>query len=237
MKSATLTTSILCFVAGLTFTANTYAQSTKNIAINNFSGIGVSSGIDLYISQTGTESIKLVGDDELIENVVIEKSGSKISIHYKEGFRWSSIFSKKNVKAYVTLKTLTDLSASGGSDVFSQNTIKSSQMSIRASGGSDIKLNLVCTDIVIRSSGGADINLTGSAANMTLATSGGSDVDALGFPVDYAKVTASGGSDASVYVNKALEAGASGGADVYYKGDASYKKTSSSKSGDVKRIK
>ena len=38
------------------------------------------------------------------------------------------------------------------------------------------------------------------------------------------------------YVNKALEASASGGSDVNYKGNASVRKTSSSKSGDVNRV-
>ncbi|RZM24235.1 MAG: DUF2807 domain-containing protein [Pedobacter sp.] len=237
MKLTRTNKSILSLVAGLSFAVSGYAQSTKNISVSNFSGITISSGIDLYINQTGTESVKLVGDNDLIESVVVEKEGNNIRIHYEEGFRWSSIFSKKTVKAYVTVKELKALTASGGSDVYTQNTIKSSQMDLRASGGSDIKMSLVCSDIKIQSSGGSDIDLKGSAENMTLSTSGGSDVNALGFPVNYAKVTASGGSDANVYVNKALEASASGGSDVHYKGDASYKKTSSSKSGDVTRIK
>ena len=237
MKSVFLHRTFLCLVAGLTFAVSANAQTTKNIAVNNFSGISISSGIDLYISQTGTESVKLVGDEDLIDNIAVEKDGSSIRIRYKEGFRWTNLFSKKTVKAYVTLKELKELNASGGSDVYSQNTIKSTQMEIHASGGSDIKLSLVCNDIAIHSSGGSDISLTGSASNMTLSTSGGSDVNALNFPVDYAKVSASGGSDANVHVNKALEASASGGSDVHYKGNASYKKTSSSKSGDVTRIK
>ncbi|RZJ81272.1 MAG: DUF2807 domain-containing protein, partial [Chryseobacterium sp.] len=50
------------------------------------------------------------------------------------------------------------------------------------------------------------------------------------------KVQASGGSDVGIFVNKGLEAAASGGGDVSYKGNASLKKTSSSKSGDIQHV-
>jgi hypothetical protein len=97
-------------------------------------------------------------------------------------------------------------------------------------------LNIICKDIIIKASGGSDLDLKGSATNMDLNISGGSDVDAEDFGVDYAKVHASGGSDAEIRVNKALEADASGGSDIKFSGNASYKKTSSSRSGSVKRI-
>lgn len=85
-------------------------------------------------------------------------------------------------------------------------------------------------------SGGSDADLSGSGENMSLSASGGSDVDAFGYVVNYAKVNVSGGSDANIFVNKGLEAGASGGSDVSYKGNASLKKTTSSKSGDIRRV-
>jgi len=95
---------------------------------------------------------------------------------------------------------------------------------------------LVCKDLVLTISGGSDADLKGSAENMQLTASGGSDVDAFNFVVNYAKATVSGGSDANINVSKALEAGASGGSDVNYKGNASLKKTSSSKSGDINHV-
>ncbi len=205
--------------------------------MNNVDNIRVQSGIDLYITQGTTEGAKVVGDKDLIDKMVLERNGSQLSIRIKDNTSWSSLFSnRKTPKVYVTVKTLSELQASGGSDVYVQNTIKTNRLSISASGGSDINMSVACKDIVLQASGGSDLNLKGSATNMELSVSGGSDANAEEFSVDYAKVNASGGSDASLHVNKALEADAHGGSDVKFSGNASYKKTSSSKSGSVTRI-
>jgi hypothetical protein len=222
---------IVLFSAG-----SLYAQSSKNVSASNFTEVSVSSGIDLYLTQGSSESVRFVGDKDLLQSAVVEKEGNGIHIKFKDGFRWSGMFSKQSLKVYVTYKNLFAVSASGGSDVFTQNTLKTDRLSLHASGGSDLNMDIACKDIEIQSSGGSDVDLKGNAGNMALHTSGGSDVNALNFRVDYARVEASGGSDANVFVTKALEANASGGSDVHYKGTADYKKTSSSKSGSVTKI-
>lgn len=224
---------LLCTTLG---SAPVFAQNTKTIPVSNFNKVTVSSGIDLYLSQGSGETAKLVGDKELVDQVIIQKEGESIRIRFKDNFSWRNMFNNKTLKVYLSYKNLQEVSASGGSDVFTQNTLKTNRLTLNASGGSDLKMDVVCKDIEIHSSGGSDVDLKGKATNMALHTSGGSDVDALGFNVDYAKVSASGGSDANVFVNKALQADASGGSDVQFKGNASYQKTSSSKSGSVTRI-
>ncbi|WP_316808364.1 head GIN domain-containing protein [Pedobacter agri] len=212
------------------------AQESKNYPAKNFNSIGVSSGIDLYLTQGSSEAVTIKSDSETLKDIIVEQNGSNINIKFRDGINWSGLFKNRTIKAYVNYKTLTALAASGGSDVFTQNQLKTDKLAIRSSGGSDLKLNVVCNDITIQSSGGSDIGLKGKAENMTIQSSGGSDIDAYEFVTNYAKVQASGGSDVGIFVNKGLEAAASGGGDVSYKGNASLKKTSSSKSGDVHHV-
>ena len=212
------------------------AQETKNFTTKNFNSIGVSSGIDLYLTQGSSESVSIKSDSETLKDIVVEQSGNNVTIKFKDGINWGGIFKNRTIKAYVSFKTLNAIAASGGSDVFTQNQINTDKLAIRSSGGSDLKLNVVCRDLSIQSSGGSDIDLKGKAENMSIQSSGGSDIDAYEFIADYAKVQASGGSDVNLYVNKGLEASASGGGDVSYKGNAALKKTSSSKSGDVHHV-
>jgi len=211
------------------------AQQNKDISITNFTEISVSSGIDLYLTQSNSENIRINAHPDLIKDVIIEKEGSNLRVRYKDGVNWGRLFKNQSIKVYINYKTLKGLSASGGSDVYTQNTLKTDRLSLSASGGSDLKLDVVTKDIEIHASGGSDIDLKGSATNMQASTSGGSDVNALNFVVDYAKVSSSGGSDANIHVNKALEASASGGSDINYKGNASVK-NNSGKSGDVNRL-
>lgn len=236
MKKSYATSAILC-AATLLFGSSLFAQVTKNMAVNNFNKVSVSSGIDLYLTQGNTEGAKVIGDKELVDRLILVKEGNQLNIKYKENNGFSNLFrGGKSIKVYLNFKTLNELSASGGSDVYAQNTIKTDRLALSTSGGSDVELNIVCKDISISSSGGSDLDIKGSATNMNLDISGGSDVDAEHFSVDYAKVNASGGSDAEIHVNKALEAGASGGSDIRFSGNAAYKKTSSSRSGSVKKI-
>ena len=225
---------LIVFVATLSYLP-VNAQS-RNVAVKSFNSIGVSSGIDLYLTQGNTETITIKGDNDLIKDVVVEQNGTAINIKYKDGINWSRLFHNQSIKVYASFKTLKSLAASGGSDVYTQNTLKTDLLSIAASGGSDLKLTLTCADFKLSISGGSDADLKGSAENMILNASGGSDVDAFAFVVNNAKVNVSGGSDANIYVNKALEAGASGGSDVNYKGNAVLKKTTNSKSGDVSHV-
>ena len=233
MKTLTKSSLILFLVTAGFFAR---AQEAKNFPVKNFNSIGISSGIDLYLTQGGSESVTVKSDGETLKEIVVEQNGSNINIKFRDGISWSGMFKNRIIKAYVSYKTLNALAASGGSDVFTQNLLKTEKLAIRSSGGSDLKLAVSCGDITIQSSGGSDIDLKGKANNMTIQSSGGSDIDAYEFVTDYAKVQVSGGSDVNIYVNKGLEAAASGGGDVSYKGNAALRKTSNSKSGDVHHV-
>jgi hypothetical protein len=234
--SSSIKSSIFALLIVCTSISSAVAQNSRNVNVKNFKSITVSSGIDLYLTQGNTESLTIKGDDDLIKDVIIEQNNGNIRIKYKEGINWGRLFKNQSIKVYVNYISLTDLTSSGGSDVYTQNNLKSDVLNLKASGGSDLKLSLTVRDLSLNISGGSDADLKGSGENFQLTASGGSDVNAFGYMVNNAKVTVSGGSDANIYVNKALEANASGGSDVNYKGKASLRKTSSSKSGDVNRV-
>jgi len=225
--------SFLLFLC-LHFTAE--AQSKRNVAVKNFNSLSVSSGIDLYLTQAQSESLSIEGQQSAIDDIIVEQTGSAIRIHYKSKINWN-ILRSAPIKVYVHYKTLARLAASGGSDVFTQNLMRSQSLDVQASGGSDMNLNLVCKNLHLELSGGADVTLKGRSENLSLSASGGADVKAYSLITDYAKVAVSGGSDAYIYVQKGLDARASGGGDIHYKGNAVLKNTNPSHSGDIIHVK
>lgn len=235
MKNINPAVIVIALIALFANSTKIKAQENKNVTITNFSEVSVSSGIDLYLTQSNSENIRVNAHTELLKNVIVEKQGNSLNIRYKDNISWGRLFKGQSIKVYINYKTLQAISASGGSDVYTQNTLKTDKLAVRASGGSDIDLNVVAGDIEIQTSGGSDVNIKGSATNMEAHSSGGSDIDALAFVVENARVSASGGSDANIHVTKALDASASGGSDVNYKGNAAVKK-SAGKSGDINRI-
>ncbi|MET3114265.1 hypothetical protein AAKU52_001999 [Pedobacter sp. CG_S7] len=225
---------LILLLLGYVITA--FGQQTKTVMVQNVNEINVSSDIDLYLSQGNTESVKIMTSGELLKNVLIEKNGTQLTIKYKDNVSWELIFRGQKIKAYVSYKSLYAISASGGSDVYTQNTIKTPRLNINASGGSDMRLDLMTQDLQVQASGGADVDLKGKATNMSIHSSGGSDINAFNFIVENARVKSSGGSDVQIHVTKALEASASGGSDITFKGNASLK-NNSSKSGEVKSVR
>ncbi len=148
-----------------------------------------------------------------------------LKISYDEkGFSWNT---KRNLKAYVSFKSLRALSASGGTDIIVEGGIKGNDLTITISGGCDFKGKVEVNKLIIDQSGGSDVNISGTAARVTINTSGGSDFNGFSLITDYCDAQASGGSDIEITANKEINAKASGASDISYKGSASLIETRS----------
>ncbi len=218
-----------------TFISNAQ-NSVKNFNIRSINSVSVASGIDLFIKQGNEERLHIESSNDLLKNVEVIQEGRHVTIKYKSNTNnWNRMFKNQGIKAYITIKDLNTLKSSGGSDVESVGQLTLANLDITSSGGSDVKLNIKSTNISVSSSGGSDVDLTGSTTNFTASASGGSDINARNLNSVYAKITASGGSDVTLSVSKALDANATGGSDIHYKGNPEVRKNNS-KSGDVTRI-
>ncbi|MEP7317796.1 MAG: head GIN domain-containing protein [Panacibacter sp.] len=219
------------------------AQKTINDAnaverkVTSFHAIQIQNGIDLYLSQGSTEAVAVsASETEYRNKIITEVVNGTLKIYYKHAdgikFNWGN----KKMKAYVSFKTLSDLNASGGADVFAEDGIATNQFSMSLSGGSDFKGKITGSDIKMDASGGSDIYVSGKAASLSVSASGGSDVHAYDFVTDNCNIDASGGSDIFITANKEINASASGGSDVHYKGNATIIKKNSSGGSGVKKV-
>ena len=219
-----------------------YAQNSKVINDQNaqarnakgFHAIRVSHGIDLYLSQ-GDEAVAVSASDVDTRNRIITEVENGVLKIYMEnkGMHWD--WGNKKMKAYVSFKMLDDLEASGGSDVFTESTIKQDKLSIHLSGGSDLKAKVEINDLSLHQSGGSDVSISGTVSNLKIDASGGSDFNGYDLASDICDIEASGGSDMHVTVNKELKANASGGSDIYYKGSGVIKEMRSSGSSSISK--
>jgi hypothetical protein len=215
-----------------------YAQTTEETRnVSNFKGIRISSGIDLYIKQGSVESVRIVGDKDKMEKVKTEKEGDILRIYagssrgwFNFDFDWSN---KKTIKAYVTVKNLNSLAATGGSDVFSEGKLDLIKLDIKATGGSDVKLDLDTDELTCETTGGSDVTLSGTATVFRASTTGGSDLKANNLRTNFCSVSSTGGSDAHVWAEKEISISATGGSDVYHKGGARVVQSNTTGGSDV----
>ncbi|RZL34346.1 MAG: DUF2807 domain-containing protein, partial [Pedobacter sp.] len=81
------TSAVLLLVIVLN-SSNVLAQSSKNVSVKAFNEVTVSSGLDLYLTQTTNEALTIKGNEDLIKDVVVEQNGSALVIKYKDGVNW-----------------------------------------------------------------------------------------------------------------------------------------------------
>jgi len=208
-----------------------YEPNAEKRTVGSFHTIKVSDGIDLYIVQ-GEEEGVVVSATEIAQRdkmkTEVENGELKIFVS-TGGFNWKG----RKFKAYVSVKTLNKLRAAGGSDIIVQGALKLDKLQLVLTGGSDFTGQVAVTDLTVDQSGGSDVHIKGTVVNLRVNASGGSDFKGGDLVAEYAIIDTSGGSDATLTVNKEMAAEASGGSDVNYKGNPVIKYKSATGGGSV----
>jgi len=227
---------ILFLVSIVLISCITVAQAqvvTQKRNVGSFKGIQVSGGIDLYLTQGNTESVSISAAEDRQDDIRVDNNGGVIRI-YIENSKWGWFkWNNKPVKAYVTVKDFNSISATGGSDVYSEKKLELIKLTIRATGGSDVKLEIDADEIDCSTTGGSDVTLIGNTTVLKASSTGGSDLKANKLRSSFCSVSATGGSDAYVWAEKEISISATGGSDVYISGNARVVKKSVTGGSDV----
>lgn len=223
---------IFCFTSFSCISNKSYGPVEREFRkIKEFDELEVSHGINVYITMGNRTSLEVETSEDLMEKLVTEVKGDKLRIYFDGNFMWV-----KTANVYLQAEELTKISASGGADVEGEDKIRGDDLVLKASGGSDIRLDIDVDNLEVEVSGGADIELAGRTDYLEASTSGGSDLKAYELIAQKARLEASGGSDIKIQVEEDLEARASGGADIKYRGNPHKIDTRDSSGGDVSKI-
>ena len=235
---------ILTLIMGL-YMAGSFAQNEKNLVvdanaevrnISSFTGIEVSGAVDLYISQGNLEAVAVsASSDEIRARIRTEvKNGVLIIFFDGKGLNWK-VWNNNKMKAYVTYKTLSKLEASGACNVKTTDPIRQPDLKIEMSGASDFNGEVSVTKLRLEASGASNISVRGKSENTNVDASGACNIKAYDLKTDFCKIDASGASNVRITVNKELNATASGGSTIFYKGEGMIRDISSSGGASVKK--
>ena len=194
--------------------------TTRNA--KGYHAIEIQDGIDLYLTQSNEEAVAVsASTNDYRDKIRVDVTDGTLKIYYDKQNSWSMNWGNRKLKAYVSVKNLDKLHASGGADVYVENELNVSQLAMHLSGGSDFRGKVITNDLSLSASGGSDVYISGKAGHFKVHASGGSDIHGFEMITDVCTIETSGGSDVRITANKELNANASGGSDVYYKGNAS----------------
>lgn len=206
--------------------------------VGSFHAITISSAVDLYLSQGNEDAVAVsASDPKYRDNIRTVVKDGVLRIYYENaGHGFSMNIGNKKLRAYVSVKTLTHLDASGASDVIINGTLNVPNLDVRLSGASDLKGAVAAGSLKVNISGASDITIKGSATSLSVDASGASDFKGYDLVTQTCDITASGASDIKITCDKETNASASGASDIHIKGNGVIRNMHSSGASSVKKV-
>jgi len=206
---------------------NVVTKERKAIA---FTGVKVSSGIDVYLRQGNNESLSVEADENLHEYIITEVKGGVLNVYTDANIREA-----ERKRVYVTMKEINSVSTSSAGDVVGQSPVKTDRLDLSASSAGDIKLEIHVKELDIDISSSGDITLTGEAEKLNGNLSSAGDLNAYDLVVRDADISASSAGNADINVSERIRARASSAGDINYMGNPKYVDAHSSSAGSIRK--
>ena len=237
-------------------TAIVYDDNVQVRNVANFNAIRVSSAIDLYLTQSTSNKVAVsASSDEIRDHIITKVEGGVLIIRLGENgtwFNWKK-WGNYKTKAYVSIKDIDAITASGASDVHLINTIESPKIRIKLSGASDMKGDISggtilydisgasdckssvdANKIVISGEGASKIELSGRVDDLSVVISGASDAKLYNLISKGAILKSSGASNIQATVTELLKANSLGASSIDYKGNPSVKESNTSGASSIR---
>jgi Putative auto-transporter adhesin, head GIN domain len=206
--------------------------ASEDRPVGAFSKLIVSNGIDVYLTQGDAVSVRIEVEGYELDDIVSEVFGDQLQLSNRKKNDVSSS-NDGDVQAYITFVNLSDIEVSGGSDVAGENEFKLDHLLVKASGGSDVGIDVQAQMLTLQLTGGSDVGVSGVTQTLTVDAKGGCDVDAGDLQAERVTVSAGGGSDTVIRASAAVTIEAYGGSDIVVHGNPAERAVDNDRSSDV----
>jgi hypothetical protein len=200
----------------------------KDRTTESFTGVKVSTGIDVFLSQGDKTSLSVEADENLHEYIITEVKDGNLHVYTEVNIREA-----ERKRVYVTMNKIDYLSTSSAGDMVGETPVRTDNLRLNASSAGDIKLEVYAKNVEVDISSSGDMTLTGEADILEGDLSSAGDLNAYDFKVREADLSVSSAGGADIYVTERLRANASSAGDINYKGNPKYLDAHSSSAGGV----
>lgn len=193
-------------------TVGSGTAKTETRKVSGFTGVTLSGVGTLNITETGTESLTISADDNLLPLLTSTVANNTLTLGVTPG---NSIHPTKPIVYTLTVKNLNNVTLSGA--------------------GTINAINITTNALNVILSGAGSMTISGSASSQTAQVSGVGSYSARNFPTDSAHMTISGAGNATITVNRELTAVVSGAGSITYYGSPSQVTKTISGTGSIKQ--
>src|SRR5688572_23853312 len=239
MKSRILILSLFMAVSSLLNAQKTFNDANaEKRSIGSFHGIDVATGITLVLTEGATEEVAVsAASIAFRDKIVTRVEGGILKIFYENKVQSiNSKKEKKDLRAYVSYKTLDVLNASTGASVKIEGVLKSSTLKMDVHTGAEVDGKVDINDLSVDQGTGSRVTFTGDAGKLSVDGDTGSMFKGIDLKTSNCSVTASTGAGIYITVSKELNVKANTGGYVKYKGDAGIREIKTNSGGHVTKI-
>ena len=239
MKKAFLS---ILFIAGAV-TAS-FAQKTINDAnaekrtVGSFHGIDVATGIQLTLTKGAAEEVAVSASEvEFRDKIITEVVNGILKIRYET--KSGAINRKrenKNLKAYVSYKSLDHLSITTGAEVKIDGVLEATTLDLWANTGGLLNAEVSIGTLKVDQNTGSKLTLTGKVDNLDAEGSTGSKFMGEDLKTNTCSAEMSTGAGIHISVEKELNVKTNTGGYVKYKGNAGIREIKTNTGGHVSKI-
>jgi hypothetical protein len=197
--------------------------------ISGFTGVHVSTGIDVYLTEGNSFDVRVEADENLMEVILTELNGDMLVVKTDR----VNIRSAKSKKVFVTLPELSQLKISSAGDCEGQTRFHCEDLRLSVSSAGDLSLDVEARSINIDISSSGDARLTGSTDELDVSLSSAGDLHAFDLVAGVVQVDVSSAGDARVFATEEISMNVSSAGNIYYKGDAEVLHSRTSSAGDI----
>jgi Putative auto-transporter adhesin, head GIN domain len=206
--------------------------------VSGFHGIDVATGIKLVLTQSNSEEVAVSAvTTQFRDRIITKVENGILKIHYDSKLgSVNRMNESKGLKAYVSFKSLDLLNANTGAKVEIDGVLQSVSLDLKCNTGAEVNGEVNFTTLKVSQNTGSKITLSGKADNLDIDGDTGSKFMGEDMSTVNCNVKVSTGARVTVKAEKELQAKASTGGIVKYKGNATIREIKTNTGGSVSKI-
>lgn len=214
---------LICLATTSTFTPNGNNKVVKGSgkviseerSVTVFNKVYASSGINVFIEQGNSCSLKISADDNLIKYIHTEVSDSTLHVGLQEEIRLQNA---RPMDVYVKMEHIESLKTTSAAAIKVTTSLTVRNISLAANSGGEIEIELDAQQIKTSLSSGANIILKGQAELLKGELSSGANLKAPELKVKVCDIHLTSGANAYINVEDSISYAVSSGAALTCKG-------------------
>jgi Putative auto-transporter adhesin, head GIN domain len=206
------------------------AQATETRSLDDFNRLSVGEAISVTLIPGNKNEAVLTSKNVKLTDVETQISGNRLKIELRHN-RNENV----DVEIKLTYKSLEAISVSSAADVVTKGPVKSASLDITVSSAGNAELDIISNSIEVEVSSAAELRLEGKAESQRASVSSAGEYYAYDLDCEETYVRVSSAGSARVTATKEIDARASSGGTVKYKGDPDKVYVNSSSGGSAKK--